>query len=292
MRWPAILVSFVAALSASAALAQETRVGEKGFESPPATIDQAAFLIGQWIGEGIGGATALESWLPPTGNTMVGTFVQQTGEGDIRFTEHLYLMEENGSLVVKLKHFNADLTGWEDKEGMVTFRLLAIEDCAAYFHGLTLRCEGADGLVAAVRMQSDKPEIQELLFNYRRMESGGDAGRCPDAMTTRDMDECYAEILDRADGQRALYLATAMDRHKDRPELAAKVEESGIAFKAYRDAECGAVLEDWIEGTIRGVMTLGCRIDLTDRRTHTIWQNWLTYPDSTPPVLPEPKPTK
>ncbi|TNE43067.1 MAG: DUF1311 domain-containing protein, partial [Sphingomonadales bacterium] len=117
------------------------------------------------------------------------------------------------------------------------------------------------------------------------------AGRCPDAMTTRDMDECYAEILDRADGRRALYLATAMERHKDRPELAAKIEESGIAFKAYRDAECGAVLEDWIEGTIRGVMTLGCRIDLTDRRTHTIWQNWLTYPDSTPPVLPEPGPT-
>ncbi len=159
----------IAALLAAPIAAQETRLGEEGFESPPATLEQMDWLVGQWSGEGIGGAPAMESWLIPTGNTMVGTFVQQTAEGGIRFTEHLYLMEEDGTLVLRLKHFNADLTGWEEKDDMVTFRLLGLEPCAAYFHGLTLRCADAErpgeGLVAAVRMQSGG----ELLFRFEAM---------------------------------------------------------------------------------------------------------------------------
>lgn len=150
--------------------AQETRVGEDGFESPPATLADMGWLVGQWQGTGIGGATATESWLPPTGTTMVGTFIQQTDEGAIRFTEHMYLMEEQGSLVLRLKHFNADLTGWEDKDGVVTFRLLALEPCAAYFHALTLRCTNPDvpdeGLFVAVRMRSGN----ELTFDFTAMD--------------------------------------------------------------------------------------------------------------------------
>ncbi|WP_155806065.1 DUF6265 family protein [Erythrobacter litoralis] len=149
--------------------AQETRVGEEGFISPPATLEQMDWLIGQWVGDGIGGAPAMESWLPPTGGTMVGTFVQQSADGPIHFTEHLYLMEEEGTLVLRLKHFHADLKGWEEKDDMLTFRLVAIEPCAAFFHALTLRCADSEkpgeGLVAAVRMSSGN----ELLFNFDAM---------------------------------------------------------------------------------------------------------------------------
>jgi len=145
---------------------RETRIGETGFESPPASLEQLDWLVGQWEGEGIRGAPAMESWLPAMGGIMVGTFVQETPEGAIMFTEHLYMMEEAGSLVLRLKHFNADLTGWEEKDEMVTFRLIAIEPCAAYFNALTLRCADKAkpdaGLVAAVRMQSGG----ELVFRF------------------------------------------------------------------------------------------------------------------------------
>lgn len=149
---------------------QETRLGEEDFESPPARLSQMEWLVGQWSGTGIGGAPALESWLPPTGSTMIGTFVQQADNGAIMFTEHLYLIEEEGSLVLRLKHFNADLTGWEEKDEMLTFRLVAMEHCGAYFRALTLRCADADkpgeGLVAAVRMQSGA----ELIFEFAPMK--------------------------------------------------------------------------------------------------------------------------
>lgn len=286
---------------ASAAVAQdtapETRVGGANFDSPSASLDQMDWLVGKWSGIGIGGAPAMESWLPPSGGTMVGTFVQTTkgedGADVIMFTEHLYLMEEAGTLVLRLKHFNADLTGWEEKDGMLTFRLVAIEPCAAYFQALTLRCDGPDGLVAAVRMKSDKPEPQELVFRFERAKpTQAGVVSCHEATNTMAMNDCFAAVLEKAEKQRAEYLAAALARHADRPALLAKIKASDDTFTAYRDAECGAVLEDWIEGTIRGVMTLSCRIDMTNRRTHTIWQNWLQFQDSTPPVLPEPQPTR
>ena len=174
--WP-LIVSAIALL-ASPLAAQETRTAPEGHTPPPATLDEVGWLIGQWGGTGIGGAPAMESWLPPSGPTMVGTFVQtktdEAGAEAIMFTEHLYLMEEEGTLVLRLKHFNADLTGWEEKDGMLTFRLIAVEDCAAYFRSLTLRCDDAEdgtrGLLAAVRMKSKDDKVNELLFRFKRME--------------------------------------------------------------------------------------------------------------------------
>ncbi len=283
--------------------ARETRMGEEGFVSPPAGLEEMDWLVGQWVGEGIKGAPAMESWLPPMGGTMVGTFVQETPDGEIMFTEHLYLMEEEGSLVLRLKHFNADLTGWEEKDHMLTFRLVAIEDCAAYFHALTLRCDDpekpGEGLVAAVRMQSGG----ELLFRFDRADNSSEnRGTYPLTYcdgSTRRMSECGASILERAEAKRYMYLIEAIERLNGRmeqevelrPSLAEDVKATDKAFTAYRDAECGAVYDRNIMGSIRNLEYLACAINLTDARTHTIWKNWLTYMDSTPPVLSEPKPT-
>ena len=160
----------IALMAATPLAAQETRVGDDGFESPTASLDQMDWLVGQWAGPGIGGAPSMESWLPPLGGTMVGTFVQQDEAGAIMFTEHMYIVPQDGSLALKLKHFNADLTGWEEKDEMLTFRLVAIEPCAAYFNALTLRCADAEkpgeGIVAAVRMKSGG----ELLFEFTALK--------------------------------------------------------------------------------------------------------------------------
>lgn len=162
-------VSMALLLTAAAPLAaQETRVAPEGHVPPPATVDQAAWLLGDWVGTGIDGAEAAESWLPASGGTMVGVFLQEKPDGSIMFTEIMYMAEEEGSLVLKLKHFNPDLTGWEDKDGMVRFRLLSIGPCAAYFSSLTYRCDGDDGLLVAVRMKSAGPEVEELVFRFKR----------------------------------------------------------------------------------------------------------------------------
>ena len=129
-------------------------------------MDKVVAITG--ASSGIGEAAAYESWLPSSGGTMVGSFVQETPAGGIMFTEHMYLAEEDGSLVVRLKHFNPDLTGWEEKDDMLRFRLVAVEDCAAFFSALTYRCDGDDGLVVAVRMKSEDDAVEELVFRFRR----------------------------------------------------------------------------------------------------------------------------
>ena len=274
----------------------ETRIGEEGFVSPPASLAQLDWLVGQWVGAGIQGAPAMESWLPPAGGTMVGTFVQEQVDEDdnsaIMFTEHMYISEIEDSLALKLKHFNADLTGWEEKDDMLTFRLVAIEPCAAHFNALTLRCADKDrpgeGLVAAVRMQSGG----ELVFRFDRATPANPASpRCAEAYTTVDINFCLSEALAESIERHENYVSAALKRHEDRPELAAKIAAAEDAFQAYRAAECGAVYEDWKEGTIRGIMSITCNMDMTDKRTKTVWENWLTYADSTPPVLPEPSAT-
>ncbi len=167
---PIVPVLAMFAAVAGPAAAQETRVAAEGHVPPPAQIEEVAWLAGSWSGTGIDGAPAHETWLPPTGDTMVGLFAQEQAEGGLTFTEHMYISEVDGSLAVRLKHFNPDLTGWEEKDDMVTFRLVALEPCAAYFSALTYRCANGqntdDGIVVAVRMQSDDDEIHELVFTF------------------------------------------------------------------------------------------------------------------------------
>ena len=166
-------IAGLALVAAGPLAAQETRLAEEGKPAPAATIAEAEWLVGSWSGSGIAGAEAHEAWIAPSGGTMVGIFVQETAEGGIMFSEHMYLMEEGGSLVVKLKHFNPDLTGWEEKDGMVTFRLVHAEPCALYFNALTYRCDSKGGMVVAVRMKSPKPEPQELVFRFRKVPAAG-----------------------------------------------------------------------------------------------------------------------
>lgn len=108
--------------------------------------------------------------------------------------------------------------------------------------------------------------------------------------TTAEVERCLAADLARADAELNRYYAAAVARlAKDRQTVAiARLRASERAWVTYRDAECDAIYERWKDGTIRGAMALGCRMRVTRARTMTIWRNWLTYADSTPPLLPRP----
>lgn len=116
------------------------------------------------------------------------------------------------------------------------------------------------------------------------------AGNACDGSTTRDVEQCLAADLKRADAELNQYYAAATKRLTEQRDTAAlaKLRAAERAWIAYRDAECDAVYESWGQGTIRGAMSLGCRITLTKARTAMIWRNWLTYADGTPSILPKP----
>jgi uncharacterized protein len=121
-----------------------------------------------------------------------------------------------------------------------------------------------------------------------------------DGMTTEGMNDCAATYSNRAERELVRYAATARARlaesAKDNPEDDGEQEalkgfdEAQKAWSAYRDAECGAVFNWWRGGTVRIVMSLSCTTEMTKARTRQIWSNWLRFVDSTPPLLPEPRP--
>ena len=116
---------------------------------------------------------------------------------------------------------------------------------------------------------------------------------CP-GTTTPQVEACLQKALETDEQTLAAYLGAARSRIRrnagsDVAAIAEAFDASQTAWRTFRDTECNAVYQYWREGTIRGARLIQCRARLTKQRTWSIWAEWLTYPDSTPPDLPEPE---
>ena len=141
-----------------------------GFKRPAATIADMEWLAGTWRGEGLGGQSE-EIWSAPRGGVMMGMYRHLKGDAPV-FYEFLTLSESDGALVIRLKHFNPDLTGWEEREESVSFPLAAIRDGAYYFEGMTF-VPGADGtLTIYLAIRGKDGQVREETFRYRRQPPG------------------------------------------------------------------------------------------------------------------------
>jgi hypothetical protein len=98
----------------------------------------------------------------------MGMFRQTSAEGGLRFYEFYSIQENAGSLVLKVKHFNPDLTGWEEKNDTVDFQLVAIEGTTAYFDGLTFARIGRKEFKSAVQIDGQGVAT----FDMRKAKQG------------------------------------------------------------------------------------------------------------------------
>ncbi|MEZ8379897.1 lysozyme inhibitor LprI family protein [Vibrio splendidus] len=112
---------------------------------------------------------------------------------------------------------------------------------------------------------------------------------CENAMNTIDINHCAAIELESAQAELDKYLTASFEHNDYDAELVASIKNAQESWQAYMSAHCNSVYTQWRDGSIRGVMALSCKTTLTKQRTHEVWANFLTYMDSTPPVLPEPK---
>jgi hypothetical protein len=138
-------------------------------KSPAASIEAAAWLAGRWTGTGLGGRSE-EIWSPPAGGAMIGAY-RLLKEDEPVFYEFMLLVEEQGSLVLKLKHFHPDMRGWEEKDDFVDFPLVAVEPTALHFDGLSFLREG-DGSLTIYLLLRDRASgvVREEKFVMRRAE--------------------------------------------------------------------------------------------------------------------------
>lgn len=105
--------------------------------SPPAIISELSWIQGSWQGEAFGGQTE-EIWSAPSAGSMMGMF-KLISEGEISFYELMTIVEKEGTLLLRIKHFDKDMKGWEEKDTSVEFPLVDKKRNAVYFDGLTFK---------------------------------------------------------------------------------------------------------------------------------------------------------
>lgn len=130
-----------------------------------ATIADASWLSGRWVGEGLGG-TVEETWAPAAGGQMVGHF-QLVKDGKPVFYELMMLDVQPRGLRLRVKHFNADFTAWEDKGGWHSFEPVSAEPNLLKFNGLTLARDG-ETLNIVVTMKQKDGRIEQVPLKLRR----------------------------------------------------------------------------------------------------------------------------
>jgi hypothetical protein len=132
---------------------------------PKATLADVSLLVGHWRGDFLG-ATAEELWLPPAGGAMLGVF-RLSNAGKVVFYEIMTAVEEEGSVSIRLKHFHPNLEGWEEKNEMVTFRLVKASGDTIWFEGLTFQKQADGSLRGFIATGQKDGRIQEESFLYR-----------------------------------------------------------------------------------------------------------------------------
>lgn len=111
---------------------------------------------------------------------------------------------------------------------------------------------------------------------------------CDNAINTLETNFCINKEVELAESELSLYIAKATERYINQPTVIKALRQSQQDWLAYRQSYCNGIYEIWSDGTIRGVMFGECMQKLTKQRTHKIWEDYLTFMDSTTPLLPEP----
>jgi len=151
----ALVVLFAALLTGVAVNAQESP--EKRIE-----LSDLAWLAGCWEGTGFGNRVG-ECWMSAPDGRLTGMFQIIDADGRQTLSEIFVIDEFEGGPAMRLKHFHADLKGWEDKDEFVVFALRETGTDFACFDGLTYTRTGDDRLVVELVVSQDGESSRQRL---------------------------------------------------------------------------------------------------------------------------------
>ena len=135
--------------------------------SDKVSIDEFAWLTGHWVGDGFGGVSE-EVWGQPMAGSMLGLY-RHISDDKTNFGEYIQINEEADSIRLRLKHFSADLVGWETKEDYVEFPFVSVEPGRAVFEGLVYELVSEDKMTVRLTLHNDGKSWEEV-FTFDRVE--------------------------------------------------------------------------------------------------------------------------
>ena len=168
-------------------------LGASALGSPRTDLEPLRWLAGEWQGDGPAGHIDA-FWLPPTAGAMAGV-LRRIREGRVLGYAIATLAEQDGSLVLRIKRFDAKLAGREAQDSPTPRRLLASSDGEVAFEGLHVRRSG-DSIVLELDRPNDRPEQVRLtrVVRHRAVATPAAEGLPPVLQTAPAADAPAARI--------------------------------------------------------------------------------------------------
>lgn len=134
--------------------------------SPRTDLEPLRWLSGEWQGDGPTGRVEA-FWLPPAAGTMAGV-VRRIREGRTAGYSIAVLSEEDGSVALRFKRFDARLAGRDSQDAPPPRRLLALSENEVAFEGVRLHRSGDVLKIEFERGGERADQIQLSRVNRRR----------------------------------------------------------------------------------------------------------------------------
>ena len=138
-----------------------------GFANPTEEpqLQKLSWLTGCWKGTGLGGEVE-ECWVGSPDGKYTSVF-QLVKDGQQQFSEIVMINDFDGTLGMRVKHFDAAFGQWASDEGVgVTFPFVEMGDTYIQFDGL--RYELVDDVLHVTLDMKHGDEIHQAGFVYTR----------------------------------------------------------------------------------------------------------------------------
>lgn len=147
-------------------------IAQTSSHSEATTISDFAWIAGHWKGESMGGQFE-ETWNPPLGDSMIGMF-KLVKEGKVVFTELVMIARFDGEFKMRVKHFDKNFHGWEEKNKFMEFPFVSVSKDKAVFKGLVMERISQNRLKTTVDVK-EGGELKKITFDATRARHGNAA---------------------------------------------------------------------------------------------------------------------
>ena len=175
------------ALSADAVLDSiEVRFANAAAPAPTASIGQLAWMAGQWRSKATpdGFAGGGEHVILEARDGQMPGFVRvMNREGGTMLFELSSFLAVDGVLTYRNRHFAPDLIAWQAPEEFVDRPLVAIEDDAVYFDGITFVNQGPSRMGVAFILTDEEGVQKKYYVAYRKVPAGDESDDRSDVLS-------------------------------------------------------------------------------------------------------------
>lgn len=103
--------------------------------APAPAIAGLEFLTGRWIATNPNSSVNEETWTPPRGNVLIGSFRQIDVDGGCSFVEVSQISLQGDEIVLRLRHLLGNLELAETQNEVKLFRLVSLDKDRVEFTG-------------------------------------------------------------------------------------------------------------------------------------------------------------